>query len=285
MTQVARVRVPLKGSLDLDSALTMGQTFCWRIEDEWRVGCIDGCLVRVRVDGDALFAEGYTSGSSLTELTTRYFDSERDLPAFQRELSVEPNVAGAIGRHPGLRVLRQPFWECLAYFILSSVNNIKRITKIVATLSATYGEQFEGDDFAGHAFPRPERLVDLPLDALYDCGTGFRAKGLHNAARAVADGSLNADELRRTPLPEARTRLMTLHGVGEKIADCVLLYSLDHFDAFPIDVWIRRQMERLYFNGETQKPEAIQAFAREKFGRWAGYSQMYLFHDARLQGR
>jgi N-glycosylase/DNA lyase len=263
----------------------MGQTFVWRRVGDGFLGSVAGIGVRVAVDRNHVTVEGNVPEGELTSLFTRYFDAERDVPALQTELARDPYVADAIRRHSSIRVLRQPFWECLASFILSSVNNVPRITRIVARLSQRFGLPFRLGNDEWFTFPLPERLAATSVESLVECGVGFRAKALRLAAQSVVDGTLDDASLRAASYEDARTRLVRLFGVGEKIADCVTLYSLDHFEACPLDVWMRRELERLYFDARETRVERIREFVRDRFGAWAGYAQLYLYHDARTRGR
>ena len=273
--------VRIRGAIDLDAALSMGQSFCWQKRGEWHFGTIGGHLMRVQTrENGSLLAVDPPNGR-----VERYFDVERDMRAVQREIARRCLIAGkAAERFPQVRMLRQPFWECLAGFLLSSVNNIKRIARIVENLSQAFG----ADAFVGgrseRAFPSADALAVASIERLYELGTGFRARGLREAAEAVSRGGLAVKPLRSAPLEEARRTLMELRGVGPKIADCVLLYGLDRPEAFPLDVWMLREMRRLYFNGESRSADEIQAFARGRFGELAGYAQLYLYHSARMDG-
>ena len=268
------------GELDLDALLTMGQTFAWAGDQATYHGSIRGACVRVGVEGSDIVCAGGLPTDALAATVADYFDAGFDLPALQRRLSADEHVAAAVARHRGLRVLRQPLWECLASFILSTVNNIPRIQRIVNRLSDELGAESTLPE-GRPAFPTAEALADVSIETLYECGTGFRARGLSEAARAMASGELDEAELRAMPVDEARARLTKLYGVGDKVAGCILLYGLGCFDAFPVDVWIKREMERLYFGGKEKTATSIQDFAEDRFGEWAGYAQVYLFHGAR----
>jgi N-glycosylase/DNA lyase len=265
----------------------MGQTFLWRKAGEWHYGSIRGALLRVRVEQTRLIAEGGLPARQLKALACGYFATGCDLPALQGRLAaMDGHVARAIAAFPGLRVLQQPLWECLASFILSPANNIRRITRIVNRLSERLGSECVLDRFRGFAFPSPEAVAGATRDALVGCGTGFRARALQEAATAIAEGRLPEPGLRALPYYEqVRERLTALYGVGEKVADCVALYSLHRTEAFPLDVWMRREMERLYFGGTPTSPRHLQEFARRRFGEWAGYAQLYLYHYARHRER
>jgi len=266
--------------MDLDALLTMGQTFAWTGDAADYHGSIRGACACVRVEGSYLACVGALPPDKLAATVAGYFDADFDLPALQERLSADEHVAAAVERHRGLRVLRQPLWECLASFILSTVNNIPRIQRIVNRLSAEFGAQSTLPE-GRPAFPTAEALAGVPIETLYECGTGFRARGLSEAARAMANGELDEAELRAMPTDQARARLTSLYGVGDKVAGCILLYGLGHFEAFPVDVWIKREMERLYFDGRERTAARVRDFAEDRFGEWAGYAQVYLFHGAR----
>jgi N-glycosylase/DNA lyase len=277
---ICTVAVPYAGEMDLHALLTMGQTFAWRRQDHAYHGSIRGTCLRVALDESSIVGAGACTAADLEATVREYFDADFGLPALQEKLSADEHVAAAVARHPGLRVLRQPLWECLASFILSTVNNIPRIQRIVDRLSDEFGERSRLPN-GRPGFPAAEALADVSIDRLYECGTGFRARALSEAAHAMANGELDEAHLRSAPLDEARARLVSLYGVGDKVAGCILLYGLARFEAFPVDVWIKREMEHLYFDAREVAPATIRDFAQERFGEWAGYAQVYLFHGAR----
>ncbi len=279
-SSVTTVRTPFVGPMELESLLTMGQTFAWGRRGGQYHGSIRGTCLRVTLDGSDIVGDAPLAADALGRLVTEYFDADFDLPGLQAELSKDEHVAAAVASHPGLRVLRQPLWECLASFILSTVNNIPRIQRIVNRLSEEFGASSHLPD-GRPGFPTAEAMAEVSIETPRECGTGFRARGLSEAAMAMASGELDEAELRGAPVDEARSRLVSLYGVGDKVAGCVLLYGLGRFEAFPVDVWIKREMERLYFGGRETTPARIRELAEDRFGQWAGYAQVYLFHGAR----
>jgi N-glycosylase/DNA lyase len=210
-----------------------------------------------------------------------YFDLNTDYGTVKNALTRgDPIMEKAVNYARGIRLLNQEPWECIASFIVSQNNNIPRIKRIIENLSAQYGEKTED----GFAFPSPERLLNASIDGLMACNTGFRAKYLLDAASKVKSGvvSLNASKAR--PTEDIKKELLAIYGVGEKVADCALLFAFGRRDIFPVDVWMKRVMREMYFNG-AQTPDAdIQAFAHTKFGDFAGYAQQYLYHYARTSG-
>ncbi|MBM3216374.1 DNA-3-methyladenine glycosylase 2 family protein [Candidatus Poribacteria bacterium] len=278
--------IPLRSPLDLAATLAMGQTFCWSLADGWHIGSLGGTFVRVRPHEGGLFAQADASAEDLAHRIAEYFDADRDMGELHRRLSaIDENVADAVAFCPEVRILRQPLWECLAGFILSSVNNVARITGIVRRLSQRFGERRRLEYTEGYAFPSPERLAEAAPQELVACGTGFRHRALREAAAAVAEGRLTGEGLSVLSYDRAHAALRTLHGVGDKIADCVALYALGMGEACPIDVWIRRELERLYFGGRQVPVATIRAFVRERYGTDAGYAQLYLYHRGRMRSR
>ncbi|TAK93606.1 MAG: hypothetical protein EPO07_17885, partial [Verrucomicrobia bacterium] len=214
-------------------------------------------------------------------------------------LQVGVNLAGVVGSFPrdpamqsavaacaGLRVFRQDPWECLAHFILSSTKQIVQIQQIVAELKLRFGERVVSA--AGevvHAFPSATRLASVSESELRDCKMGFRAPYLRDTANLVARGDCDLERLRTRSFTESRAQLLALPGVGDKIADCVLLFAYGFPQAFPVDVWVERVLRRHYWPRHRGNLRSLQSRAVEYFGPFAGYAQQYLFHHIRTQDR
>jgi N-glycosylase/DNA lyase len=181
--------------------------------------------------------------------------------------------------------LRQDPWECLASFILSSTKQIVQIQQIVRSLCECYGERLvESDTGAPNfAFPSPAKLATLGEAQLRSCKMGFRAPYLLKTARIVASNELDLESLRTLRTTEAREKLCELPGVGEKIANCVLLFAYGFQDAFPVDVWVQKAIRQLYFPKRKPSVKRLKNFVQTHFGPNAGYAQQYLFHYMRTQ--
>lgn len=246
-------------------------------------GWIGSRPVRVaQWDGKLFF-----SGAS-REALRRYFSIDADLPAILRGIDVDPHIHAAIAAHRGLRIIRQEPWECLASFILSAFNNIPRLTGMIERLSERYGERADavGPGTRWYLaptcpFPRPEALAGVTEGTLRACGLGYRAGNLRKTAREVASGRADLEAWRRLEDAELRERLLGLPGVGQKVMECVMLFGYARASAFPVDVWIRRAMERGYFRGKRVTDRRIREFARRHFGPECGWAQQYLFCRAR----
>lgn len=203
-----------------------------------------------------------------------YFDMDRDYGAIKEKISYNDDIMrSAVNYAGGIRLLNQEPYECLLSFIISQNNNIPRIKGIIAAMSDKYGT--DGN------FPTLEQLSDVTEDDLFALKMGFRNKYIYDAVHKLLAGEVRLDTLIDMPCDEAREELKKIKGVGNKVADCVLLFSLGHREVFPIDVWVRRVVSELYFDGEEQSLNAIADFARNKWGELAGYAQQYLFYYAR----
>ena len=210
-----------------------------------------------------------------------YLDLHLDYTAILAELTAEDRILAEAAREfPGIRLLNQQPFEALISFIISANNHIQRIRGIVERLCVLAGErgELEGREF--FAFPTPERLAALSEEELRALGAGYRAPYLLQTARKICEG-FSLEQLRAMPYKEARAVLCTLPGVGPKVADCILLFSLGKKEAFPADTWIRKGMEQLYGVTCTTVGQ-IEAFAQQHFGAYAGIAQQYLFHYARM---
>lgn len=278
----------LGSALDLDETLTSGQAFRWHKEGEWWRGVVGGHLLSLRAEGNRLQSDGEPPVAP--EFVARYLRLGDDLAAVHRTLGADPRLRPLLARHRGLRLLRQEPWECLASFICSSWKSIPAIRRTVEALCERLGPVLAGRI---HGFPLPEVVAGASPATLRACGLGYRAPLLRKAARAVADGHpLNLAGLETE---EARRRIQEIPGVGEKVGDCVLLFSMDHLELFPVDVWAARALAEFY--GDLLPPKVRRAaldgeisgvvyrelsrFAMERFGPNAGYAQQVMYVEIR----
>ncbi|MBI2190417.1 MAG: hypothetical protein HYU36_00360 [Planctomycetes bacterium] len=261
-------------SFDLRTTLLSGQVFRYTEIDDAFLLRIRDRIIRLRQAGNRLEFHGCDP-----EFLRHFFHLDLDLAAVQAALGREPRLRGAVQAFPGLRVMRQDPWECLVSFILSAFSNIPRIRKNIEAICRLYGRPITLDGHKSFSFPRPGTLRDE--GELRRAGTGYRAR--HLVALNGLTPSLGLERLRSLPYEEAKGSLMELPGVGEKVADCVLLFSLGFTQAFPVDVWIKRVMQEYYFKGRTVPDRAIRQHAADHFGPYAGYAQQYLFHYARTK--
>ncbi len=269
---------------DLAATLKSGQAFRW----EFASGAWDGVVgkrsVRLRSTPDAIDAEVAEPVADWKWLAD-YLQIDLELGRVLATFPDDAPMRAAVKSCRGLRLLRQDSWECLASFILSSTKRIVQIQQIVALLCERFGEPIStaSESKPAWAFPRPERLAGATESELRACKMGFRAPYLKATAHAVAHGQLDLNELRILPMASARMELMSLPGVGRKIADCVLLFAYGFPTAFPVDVWVMKALQKLYFPKRRAKPGRLRTFSESYFGPNAGYAQQYLFHYVRTK--
>jgi N-glycosylase/DNA lyase len=290
--------LPYGEPLDLHHTFRCGQLFRWRQDgDTWYGPYGSGSLaVRHTLSG----VEVRALGSSVTAREAWDFLA-LGTPLFEyyQEMCADRWLAQAVQAVPGLRILRQDPWDCTAGYICSQNSNIPKIELSMERIARALGAVHrwpEGVEVA--SFPRPEVLAETPADELRSSALGYRCPYLVVSARMVARGEVELDRLRAAPYEEALEALLKLTGIGRKVADCIMVFSLDKPEAFPVDVWVRRVMHELYpkelarvlpdIRERSEKPlsareyEAMVGFAWKRWGMLAGYAQQYLFHARRL---
>ncbi len=255
----------------LRDTLMCGQSFRWvENPDGSFTGTAYSKTVTVKIEDRDFYIIG-TSEKDFENIWRGYFDLDTDYEKIREELSkLHPTLAEAAKFAPGIRILRQEPFEALISFIISQNNNIKRIEGIVKRLCESFGEKNEQGEYS---FPTCERLAKLEVEDLAPIRAGFRHRYILDGAKKVYSGEVDLERCREKSFEEAKKELMTIVGVGEKVADCVLLYGLHKVNAFPMDVWMKRAMKKLFPNVNP-----------ESFGEYAGVAQQYIFHYSRLHG-
>lgn len=264
-------------SLDLRLCLVdSAQCFHWKEMQRGFSAVVDGRPLEIWRENDQICAEGEFSKEELRH----YLDLDRDYGAVAAQYAHIPQARRAIELYPGLRVLNQPTWEALIAFILSANNNVGRIRTLVHALSRELGPAFDWNGETLYGFPEPEALAACSEEKLRSLGVGYRAPFLKKTAQLVLDGFL-LDELRCRCYAEAHGMLTALPGVGDKVADCVLLFGCGQTSAFPVDVWVERLL-RSWFGIEGLSRKKMMCAAQELLGENAGLLQQFLFHAARM---
>ncbi|MBR3383532.1 MAG: DNA-3-methyladenine glycosylase 2 family protein [Clostridia bacterium] len=266
---------------DIEKSCSCGQAFRWRPFMDGQMGVVRGEPVVLRREGDAVFVHGASPASAAG--WAEYLDLARDYASIEERAKADPRLAVCFPEAHGIRVFNQEPFEALISFIISQNNNIKRIAGIIERLCRYCGEPvaFMGETL--YAFPAPERIAALTAEELTGLGTGYRAPFIKAAAERIA-GGYELESLRDMSLSEARAELLTFLGIGPKVADCILLFSLGHSDAFPVDVWIDRAVKALFFEGnKAKKAELYEAV--DKLGEYSGIIQQYIFQYARKLGK
>jgi len=256
-----------------------GQCFRWeRGNDGLWSGIVFGRRIRLSRENGICTVYGIEQ-QQFSEQFFGYFDLNTDYGMIQQELShMDEHLRKAVAFGSGMRLLQQDLWEVLVSFVISQNNGIPRIKQIVDALCRHFGKPLSTGQ--GYSFPEPGVLADAALEHLNLCRGGYRCRYISEIARIIAKTPSFLTDLKALPKSEARELLLSLPGIGQKVADCVLLYSGVDRSAFPVDRWVKRVMEELYFHRETDD-DTIRKFARETFGDLAGIAQQYLFYYAR----
>jgi N-glycosylase/DNA lyase len=293
-----KIRAP---DFDLTKTLDSGQVFHWQKVGDGFVGAIRDSPVYVEQQGDILRAK-IEGGAPATlqmrctskigsqelallvvDLVERYFALDHPLAEICGSFPKDPVMNAARDFCRGLRIIRQPKWECLATFICSSMKQVAHIRQISLALRKRFGEQRRIGNQLVYTFASPHRLAQASEKELLECKLGYRAKSLRATARLVSSGKADLESWSRLSDAELRKRLCALPGVGPKIANCVMLFAYERLRAFPIDVWIERVLRQHYFSGRKKMtPLRLREFSETYFGEHGGYAQQYLFHHARV---
>ena len=261
-----------------------GQCFRWDEEQDGNyTGIVKNNVINVKkVDNSIAFES--LGADNLEELVIDYFDLNRDYEKIKDELSkIDEYLANSIKYGSGIRILNQDLWETIISFIISANNNIPRIKGIINRISQKYGSEIEWRGKKYYTFPTVENLAKATVEDLRSLGLGFRDIRVYNTTHKILEKQVDLEKLHQeVDTKKVRDTLLTLDGVGPKVADCILLFStLKRFDVFPIDVWVRRVMNELYIKNEDEtkvNKKDIEKLAKEKYGNLEGIAQQYLFY-------
>lgn len=271
-------------TFELKDIFECGQCFRFnKQEDESYTGVVGNNVINVKKIDNEIHIKS-VGQDNLEELVVNYFDLNRNYEQIKDKLSkIDENMQKSISYGKGIRILNQDLWETIISFIISANNNIPRIKGIIDRMSERYGKKiiFEGKEY--YTFPTIDELSKASVEDLRALGLGFRDVRVYETTKIIKNKEVDLEQLKNEKdFNKVRNTLLTLPGVGPKVADCILLFStLKRWEAFPIDVWVRRVMNELYIKNpdETKvKKEEIEKIAYEKFGNLAGIAQQYLFY-------
>lgn len=271
-------------TFELKDIFECGQCFRWN-KDQYDsyIGVVNSNVIKVTKNENVVTFKSIGE-DNLKELVTYYFDLERDYEKIKKELSkIDENMKKSIEYGKGIRILNQNLWETIISFIISANNNIPRIKGIIDRISKAYGKEIIFEQKSYYTFPTVDELSKASVEDLRELGLGFRDVRVYETTKMIKEKQVDLDYLsKERDFKKVRDVLLTLPGVGPKVADCILLFSsLKRWEAFPIDVWVRRVMNELYIGNEDEtkvKKEQIEKIAYEKFGSLAGIAQQYLFY-------
>ncbi len=261
---------------NLDFTLSCGQVFRWNKNDCW-AGVVEGAVIRAKQEGNKLLIDSVLDEKSIRD----YFRLDDDMERIYSEIDRDDLMDSLIRKYRGLRLVRQDPWECLVSYICSSNNTIRNITNSIRRMCECFGREIESGYYS---FPTPAELAEVELCDMAQCKMGFRAPNVLEVAGMIADGEFDLYGIKDLSYEEGRRELVKIKGVGNKIADCVLLFAFGKLDSFPVDTHIEQIMDRFYgkqFKSakKSKKREEISGFARRYFGRYCGYAQEYLYME------
>src|SRR3954469_114651 len=292
-----KIRAP---DFDLEKTLDSGQVFHWEKNGDGFVGAMGnlplyieqrGEFLKVRFGGPAFrLRSGQATPAReprvLPGIVARYFALDHPLAAICDSFPKDPVMNAARDFCQGLRIIRQPKWECLATFICSSMKQVAHIRQISLALRKEFGEQRRIDGHRVYTFPSPRRIAVASEKELRDCKLGYRATNLRATARLVSGGQADLETWSALSDAELRKQLCALPGVGPKIANCTMLFAYERLRAFPVDVWIERVLKQHYFSRRKKMTtQRLREFSETYFGEHGGCAQQYLFHHARMASR
>jgi N-glycosylase/DNA lyase len=261
-----------------------GQCFRWNMEaDGSYTGVVKDKVINVEQEGSTVIfnnmdMEGYEN------IIKEYFDLNTDYSEIKRSVNTDEIMSEAIKFGSGIRILNQEEWETMISFMISANNRIPMIKRVIENLSSCFGEficNYRGRNY--YTFPEAEKLAEADVEKIRECKAGFRSPRLKNAAVRFLNEKDVAYNIKNKSYDEGLAYLKTYEGIGNKVANCILLFSMRKFDTFPVDVWVRRVMQTLYVDKDTKDAD-IRKFAENKFGKLSGYAQQYLFYYSRENG-
>lgn len=266
---------------NLKYTLECGQCFRWKKADEnTYIGVICDRVVKLKQEKNKLYVWS-NKKENLESVIKQYLDLNKDYSEVENRISkIDLNIQKSLEFSSGIHILNQPLFEIIISYIISANNNIKRISRSVDDISRLYGKKviFENKEY--YLFPTLEEIKDITMDDLLSCGTGFRARYIKHDIKYFLENKESIDNLKNMNTSDAYNFLTSLMGIGPKVADCILLFALNKGEVFPVDVWVKRIMEKLYFK-ENVSLKKIKEYAKQNFKEDAGIIQQHLFHNVR----
>jgi N-glycosylase/DNA lyase len=266
---------------NLNYTLDCGQVFRWERNGDWWTGVVDEQVIRISQNREELLVDSKLP----PEFFSCYFRFDDNLSSIYKSVDRDLLIDRGIRKYEGLRLIRQDPWECLISYMLSTASSIPMIQKRISLLSQSFGQELEEGYFS---FPAPETLATADLSKLNECKLGFRNESIKEAALQVHSGDLDLEVLYRLEYKYARDRLMRIRGIGEKVADCVLLFAYGKLEAFPVDTHIKQIIQHYHiddsFFENCVSLSKMGDWGREYFGPFCGYAQQYLYYQKRVEG-
>ncbi|MGY0374423.1 DNA-3-methyladenine glycosylase family protein [Clostridium sp. JNZ J1-5] len=267
-------------NFELTHIFDCGQCFRWeKQEDGNYIGVAFEKVIEVeKKDKDVIIYN--CTEEDFENIWCNYFDLYRDYSTIKEVLHKDPILKSSIEFGKGIRILKQEPFEILISFIISANNRIPMIKRAINNISKKWGNQIEYKNKTYYTFPKVEKLKNCTIEELEQCGTGFRAKYIKDTIDRILNSEINLNYIKNLEDDMCHKELQNISGVGPKVADCVMLFSMGKYSAFPVDVWVKRAMQHFYLAPDVSLKK-MRDFAREKFGEFSGFAQQYLFFYAR----
>lgn len=264
---------------NLKHTLECGQFFRFYEKNGFYYINTEDNFFKIKQEGNKLLYEGVNKEIN-KKFIVHFFNLNQDYKKIIKSISKDKDIKAAIKKYYGLRIINQEPWECTISYVCSQFSNIPKIKKNIELLSKFFGEKIENKDFICYAFPEIGKIRNIKK--IKRAKTGYRAKYICEINKKISEKEKNFfEKLRKSNYDDAKNALLELPGIGEKVADCILLYSLGFSEAFPVDTWIKRIMERKYFKNKKTPNKKIIKFAQSYFGKHAGYAQQFLYYHGR----
>ena len=262
--------------INLENTINSGQVFLWTKQKEFWYGINGQDILKINNLGKII---------SYSNKKYDFFRNTDDMKKIIKSISKDKTTKIAVKKYLGLRLIRQDPFQCFISFIVSSNSNIQKIKSSLEKISIKFGKKIQFDNKEFYMFPEPKKIANATIQEIQNCGVGYRAKFIIDAAKMVESRQIDFDQLKKSNYQNARETILTVPGIGNKVADCILLFSLDKLEAFPLDRWIIRILKKYYlekFELETKSiTEKQYNTLHEKivkhFGPYAGYAQQFLF--------
>ncbi|AJM91237.1 DNA-3-methyladenine glycosylase 2 [Nitrosopumilus piranensis] len=266
----------IKQTIDVENSINSGQVFLWRKNNDFWYGVNGQDVLQINSNGKI---------ESLKNNNTDFFRNKDNFDEIIKSISKDKTVKTAVEKFAGLRIINQDPFQCIISFIVSSNSNIQKIKKSLENISEKFGESIEYKNQEFFLFPNAETISKISMNEIKKCGVGYRAKFIKEAAKMISSQKIVIEDLKTLSYVDAKKKICTIPGIGNKVADCILLFSLDKLEAFPLDRWMIRILEKyysdkfqLYTKTITEKQyESLHEKIVDYFGPYAGYAQQFLF--------
>jgi len=265
-----------KFTIDIDNSINSGQVFLWQKSKNYWYGIDGQNILKINQKGKI---------KSMQNMKTSFLRENDDIEKIIKSISKDKTIKKAVKKYEGLRIFNQDPFQCMISFIISSNSNIQKIKSSLEKISRKFGKKMAIEDQEFFLFPKPEKIAKASISEIKTCGVGYRAPFIKEAAKMVTEKKINFEYLKNSDYDETKRNLRLIPGIGNKVADCIMLFSLNKLEAFPLDTWMIKILEKYYskeFQIETKtitekQYEILHEKIVDYFGPYCGFAQQFLF--------